>query len=155
MAQANELARRALVSGLFAGLATAAAAAFFGALERRRPLAPINATSHVIWGEEAAHAPQLELRYTLPGLALNFGAGVFWAAIYEQLFGRTAEKNGIPTALLGGAAVATAAYVVDYHLVPSRLTPGWERQISPRALALVFGALALSLPVRSLGQRRR
>lgn len=154
MVQANQLARRALVSGFFAGLATAVAAAFFGALEKRRPLAPINATSHVIWGEEAAHAPQPELRYTLPGLALNFGAGVFWAAIYERLFGRAAEKSG-SKAVLGGAAVATAAYLVDYHLVPSRLTPGWERQISPRALALVFGALALSLPVRSLAQRRR
>ena len=68
-----------------------------------------------------------------------------------------AEADGLPLFLMGHSlgGLITAAYVVDYHLVPSRLTPGWERQISPRALALVFGALALSLPVRSLARRRR
>jgi hypothetical protein len=41
--------------------------------------------------------------------------------------------------------VTAGAYVVDYHLVPKRLTPGFEERLSPGALALVYAALGVSL----------
>jgi hypothetical protein len=34
---------------------------------------------------------------------------------------------------------------VDYHVVPRRLTPGFEMRVSKSALALVYAALALGL----------
>jgi hypothetical protein len=53
--------------------------------------------------------------------------------------------------------VAAAAYVTDYHVVPKRLTPGWELRISPRSLLATYAVLALALPLRGLlgGRRRR
>jgi hypothetical protein len=51
---------------------------------------------------------------------------------------------------LGGAGVSALAYVTDYHVVPKRLTPGWEERVSNRSLALIYAVLALSFPVRGL-----
>lgn len=145
--------RAALVTGSIACVATLAAAAMCGARTSRGPIAPINATSHIVWGREAATALDADVNHTLPALALNEGACVFWAALYEKAFGRAADRGDAATALLGGGAVAALAYLVDYHLVAKRLTPGWELQLSGRSLALIYVALALSFPLRGLLQR--
>jgi hypothetical protein len=147
--------RDALVTGSIACVATLAAAALLGARERGSAVAPINATSHILWGEEAAQARKPDLKHTVPGVALNEGACVFWAAFYEKAFGHRAERGDIAAAVAGGGATAALAYLVDYHLVSKRLTPGWELQLSGRALAVMYAALALSLPLRGLLRRRR
>ena len=147
--------RDALVTGSIACVATLAAAALLGARERGSAVAPINATSHILWGEAAAQARKPDLKHTVPGVALNEGACVFWAAFYEKAFGRRAERGDIAAAVAGGGATAALAYLVDYHLVSKRLTPGWELQLSGRALAVMYAALALSLPLRGLLRRRR
>ena len=144
----------ALVSGAIASTAAAATAAARGARDSGSAIAPINATSHIVWGSEAGDVDRIRATYTLPGLALNAGAGVFWAMLYERVFGEVAERGDAARAIAGGAAVAALAYVTDYHLVPKRLTPGWEMRISRRSLALVFTALALALPVRGLLRNR-
>jgi hypothetical protein len=143
---------RAVITGSIACAATLAVVAAFGA-RTRRPVAPINAISHVLWGEEASRAARPDFRHTVPAVAINEGASVFWAALYERAFGRLAENGQIGRALLGGAGVAALAYAVDYHLVPKRLTPGWEYHLGGRSLAAVYAALALSLPVRGLLKR--
>ena len=89
----------------------------------------------------------------MTGVALHVGACIFWAVFYEKLFGRVADRGELPTALLGGAAVATAAYVTDYRVVPKRLTPGWESRVNGRSLAAIYTVLALSLPLRGLLRR--
>jgi hypothetical protein len=142
--------RDALISGSIACVATLAAAALLSARERGSAVAPINATSHILWGEEAAQARVPDLKHTVPGVALNEGACVFWAAFYEKLFGRRAERGDIAAAVAAGGAVAALAYLVDYHLVSKRLTPGWEHHLDGRSLAVVYTALALSLPLRGL-----
>lgn len=48
-------------------------------------------------------------------------------------------------ALCGGMVVSGLAYIVDYHVVSSRLRPGFERHLSRRALLWIYVALALSL----------
>lgn len=59
-------------------------------------------------------------------------------------------------ALPGGACVAALAYVTDYHLVPARLTPGFERHLSRRALFFVYAVLAMALAAGgALNQTRR
>jgi hypothetical protein len=79
---------------------------------------------------------------------------VFWASFYEKFFGRAADRGDVGTALLGGGLVAAAAYVTDYHVVPKRLTPGWEARISQPSLFAAYAVLALSLPLRGLLRRR-
>jgi hypothetical protein len=131
------LLQRTVVSGSIAALATLAAVAAGGVRRRVGPVAPVNATSHILWGREAGGASRADVRHTLPGLALHLGACLFWAAIYESL----------PRHPLGGPATAALAYVTDYHVVPRRLTPGWELRLPGRSLALVYAVLALSLPL--------
>lgn len=148
----QETLQNAIVAGSVVCVATLAAVALRGRADSGSAVAPINASSHVIWGPEAAAADLPDVRHTVPGFAINAGACVFWATIYEASFGRAARRDpGL--ALLGGPVVAALAYLVDYHLVPKRLTPGWEERVSGRSLAMIFGVMALSLPIRSLLRR--
>jgi hypothetical protein len=145
----GETLQDALVTGSIVCVATVAAAAFRGMTDSGSAVAPINATSHVVYGAEAGDVVVPDLKHTLPGLAINAGASVFWATLYERLFGRAV----VGRSLLGGGVVAALAYFVDYHLMPKRLTPGWEERVSVRSLAMIFGAMALSLPMRSILKR--
>lgn len=147
--------RNATQSGAIAAGTVSAAVAWAGARDSGSAVAPVNATSHIVWGESAGAVESVDAKHTLLGMALNAGACVFWATFYEKWFGRAAERGDVGTAMLGGAVVATAAYVTDYHVVPKRLTPGWEARISPRSLAAAYVVLALSLPLRGLLRSRR
>jgi hypothetical protein len=72
---------------------------------------------------------------------------VFWALFYEALADRMAP-------LARGAAVSALAYVVDYHVVPRRLTPGFEMRLGRPALAAIYAALAFGLSARDLLSRK-
>ena len=130
------LLQRALVSGVLAGTAAAIAASLAGRWQSRSYAAPLNATSHIVWGDEAGRREAVSAKYTGTGALLHYGASFFWAAFHEALPG---------PAPLRAAATAATAYVVDYHVVPRRLTPGFEMRVSAGALAVVYGALALGL----------
>jgi hypothetical protein len=54
-----------------------------------------------------------------------------------------------------GAVVGGLAYLVDYHLIPRRLTPGWELRVSRGSVALGFAALGLSLGLAAVLRTRR
>ena len=144
----------ALLSGSVAAGTTAATVALAGARDSGSAIAPLNATSHIAWGESAGNVANVDAKHTLVGAVLHVGACVFWAAFFEKYFGHAAVKGKVGKTLLGGAAVATAAYVTDYHVVPQRLTPGWEYRISRRSLAATYGVLALSLALHGLLRRR-
>ena len=45
--------------------------------------------------------------------------------------------------------------MVDYHLVPRRLTPGYELRLKGPQMAVIYAAIALSLPLRELLRRQR
>jgi hypothetical protein len=146
-------ARNATYSGAIAAGTTALCTAVAGRRDSGSAVAPINATGHIVWGDSAGAVADADVRHTVPGALLHAGACVFWAVFYEKLFGRAAARGDLATAMLGGAAVAAAAYVTDYHVVPKRLTPGWEARLSGRSLAAVYAVLALSLPLRGLLRR--
>ena len=145
---------RTIATGSFAGLATTAAVALSGNRKVGSGIAPINATSHVLWGDEAGATDAVDVKHTLPGLLINGGAGIFWAFVHELLLQRM-QRPDRASAVASGAAVAALAYVVDYHLIPRRLTPGWELPLSRRSVALGFVALGLSLGVAALLRTRR
>ncbi len=117
-------------------------------------MAPINATSHVLWGDEAADVEHATLPHTLPGVLINAGAGMWWALVLQMLFGEAVDRRGLPTAMLAGAATAALAYVVDYHLVPKRLMPGWELRMTRRSLYASLGAMGAGLALGALLSRR-
>lgn len=150
----SEAAKNAALSGTIACAATAATAAACGSRDSGSAAAAINATSHVVWGRDAADVEDVDLAHTALGFAVNYGASAFWAALYEKWFGDAAERRALGPAAAGALAVTALAYVTDYHVVPKRLTPGWEHRLPPRSLALIYGALALSLPLRGLLRTR-
>jgi hypothetical protein len=141
------LVARALVSGTLAAAATTTVVAVAGQRATGSYAAPINAISHALWGETAAHENAATLKYTATGLALNHGASIFWALFYEGFAGSRPSRR---RALLGGALVSAVAYAVDYHVVPPRLTPGFERRLPRKALVPVYVALAVGLCIRDL-----
>jgi hypothetical protein len=52
--------------------------------------------------------------------------------------------------------MSAVAGVVDYGIVPRRLTPGWELALPPKSVAAVLAAMALGLAAGGiLAQRGR
>lgn len=151
----KRLLRTGLSSGQAVGMATAATSAACGQVENGNAIAPLNAMSHLLWGEEAAAQDEFSVKYTLAGLALCTSANAGWAALYEKWFGPAADEGETGKLLLGAVAVAAIAYVVDYILAPPRFTPGLEKRLSRRSILLVYLSLAIGLAVSGLRRSRR
>lgn len=114
--------------------------------------APINAVSHIAFGDEAFDHDELSLKHTPIGIALNTMAVASWSFLLQLVLPR--DKRNLTETLAKSAAVTTAAYVVDYHVVPERLTPGFEKKLSGKALFGVYATMAFAMAVASLGQKR-
>lgn len=138
-----------LTTGAVATTATTLAVAALGAAEDGNPVAPINAVSHIVWGDEAARVEHADVRHTAVGAALNAAAVTGWAGVHELLMPSDGPR-GLGQALVTGAAVSALAYVTDYHVVPKRFTPGFEKRLSGRSLFGVYAVLALALAAGSL-----
>ena len=143
----NDLARAGLsaaLTGTVAGITTMTALTLLARAEGRRPLQPINATSHWLHGEHAGAVDQADAPHTAVGFATNHAAAIFWA-IPLELWLATQPPRPPLLVLRDAAAVSAVAAVVDYGLVPKRLTPGWENALPPRSVAAGFAAMALGL----------
>lgn len=149
-----DLVTRTLQTAGPATAATTAAVAACGSFDDGNAVAPINAVSHIAWGDEAAEQDDASYKYTLSGATLNAAAVASWAAVYELGFGRRARQGNVKAAIVGGLATAALAYVTDYYLVPKRLTPGFEKRLSAPSMFAVYAALAASLPLASLAVGR-
>ena len=136
------LLKRILLSGSAAAAAVTLVASIAGRRATGAYAAPLNATSHFLWGRRAARKNELSWKYTGTGFAANYGASLFWALFAEALKG---PSPSAARALASGAAVSALAYVTDYHVVPKRLTPGFELRLPGRALLVIYAALALGL----------
>lgn len=143
-----------IVPGIVADVATMAVVAWLGRRDSGSAIAPINASSHALRGEEAADVERPTLRETLPGLVINAGAGLWWSAVFEKLFGEQTDRNGLPAALAGGATTAALAYLLDYRTLPKRLTPGWEERISGRSLFTALAVMGAGIAIGALLARR-
>lgn len=136
-------------TGGVAAAATTAAVAVLGKLEGGSGIAPINAVSHILWGDKEPVTEEVDASHTAAGAALNAMAVTAWAGLHELLMPRKGRPT-VQRALLSGAATAAVAYVTDYHIVPKRLTPGFEKRLSGAALFGVYATLALALAAGSL-----
>jgi hypothetical protein len=139
---------RALISGTLAAAAVTVVASFASRRATGSYASALNASSHIIWGDRAARRHAYTMKYTGVGFLANYGASMLWALVYEMLGRR--KRRGRLRALRDSALVSAIAYLVDYHVVPRRLTPGFELRLPTRALAAVYGALAVGLALRDM-----
>ncbi len=118
------MARVSLIaaSGLCAGLAALAALAVAAERRNRSPWRPINATSHWIHGPRSGSVSRPDLAHTGTGFTTHMLASFWWALPFSAMIGRSARPS--PSRVVAAAAGTTAlAALVDYGLVPKRLTP--------------------------------
>ncbi|WFU50279.1 hypothetical protein [Sinorhizobium terangae] len=145
--------KSAVTSGTIASLTTTAALALLAGLEGRSIFQPTNATSHWLYSENAGHVGAADAKHTLLGYCTHHLSAIFWALPFEAWL--AADRYREPTAIIRKAALTAAvAYVVDYHLVPKRLTPGWETVLSKRSIGLTYAALALGLAAGAMVSRK-
>ena len=130
-----------LLSGAAAGMTSHVVAAAAGRVERGHSGLPMHSVSHIAWNDDPESHQGRHAQNWLIGSALHHGASVFWATFFEALFGKGAERS-TSAALVGGATIAAAAYVTDYHVVSDRFKPGFEAHLSDRSLFLIYAALA-------------
>lgn len=155
MNRLSQFAKDTLKSGLVASAATTLAVNALGEMEEGNAISPINAVSHILWGNRAARQSEASIKYTLSGGLLNTAAIVGWAGVHRILFGRRRMTPTVAGAIAQGCATSALAYVTDYYIVPKRFTPGFEKRLSNGALLAVYGTLALALAAGNLKGRRR
>ena len=147
--QLGDIVADGLWNGAVATVATTAAVTACGMIEKQRVAAPINAISHILWGDQAARQSGPSAKYTVPGLILNGAAVTSWAILQELIFGRRQVRKPIARTLAEGAAISGLAYFTDYYVVPPRLTPGFEKRLTTKSLAGIYSVLAVSLGIGS------
>ncbi|HEY8579707.1 MAG TPA: hypothetical protein VIL72_07470 [Beijerinckiaceae bacterium] len=148
-----EAGGRALVSGAVASVLTTLALMALARAYGKRVHQPTNATSHWLHGRGAGRVEAVDAAHTAVGFATHHASAVFWALPFERWL--TARPNATASEIAGAAAVtAVVAAVVDYGVVPRRVSPGWEETLPPRAIAVVYGVLALGLAAGGLATQR-
>lgn len=145
----SSLPARLLASDLLSSGLSAAVLAWRGRTDTGSAAAPINAISHWLWPRAALRQDEPSTRYTATGLGVHFGAALLWCGLYERLRARRGADTPVH-AVADALTVGTVAAVVDLACVPDRLTPGFEKRISPRSLVLVYGAFAAGLALAGL-----
>lgn len=147
--------REGLVSGTLAGLFSAAVLLATGKRETGSAVAPVNAESHWLWGDESLRENRPTLRHTVVGIVTHQLSTVFWATLYALVRGNRKAVHAVPEALLGGIATSAAAAAIDYTLMPKRLTPGFEHRLSTESMIGVFAAIAAGIALGAVLLRDR
>ena len=143
---------RALLTGSVASAVSVAVLGLLAKAEGKGAAQPINATSHWLQGEDAGTVTTIDVAHTATGYATHHAATVFWAALFEVL--QSAWREPLPGKTIRNAAVvSTLAAVVDYGLVPKRLTPGWEGPLPIRSVTGGFVGMAFGPAIGGLVSR--
>lgn len=143
---------RALCSGSCASVCSSLLVSWFSHRRSRAAAAGTNATSHWIWPRQAHLRTGWSLRHTLTGYLIHHASSVFWATAFEALRnGRSSPRRMLALA----SATAATAYLVDYKVVPPRLTPGFERRLRPTDMFCIYAMFGAGLALPWLLSRRR
>jgi hypothetical protein len=138
------------VAGSVAAVVSAVALVVAGRRDAGSAAAAINAEGHWLWGDAALRADGASAKYTLSGYVTHHLSNVFWATLYARVWGHRPEAKAWPQALAGGIATSAAAALIDYSVVPRRLTPGFENRLSAPSMVGEFGAIAVGLTLGAL-----
>ncbi len=145
---AKRIALDAVMSGTAASLASAAALMAGSKLRDGSWPGGLNGPSQWLWGEREAYTREATLRHTAVGYAIHHSTSIFWALIYETIFG--GRKKPPLQHCTEAIASAAGAYVVDYHLTPRRLRPGFEKHVSSTGMVAVYAAFAAGLAITGI-----
>jgi hypothetical protein len=143
-------AGRALFSGASASICSAVALSVCSRIDEGSFAGGLNGPSQWLWGEAEAYTRELSLRHTVVGYGVHHITSVFWAILYERTFGEPSAPKTPLRRCAEAALSTTGAYVVDYHLTPSRLRPGFKKHVRTRSMFVVYGAFALGLAAASI-----
>ena len=149
----NQAFRDGLVSGTVASVVSTVSLAIFGKAELNKSAAPINGPSQWVWGRHAPYENRFSFRYTVIGYAIHHAASIFWAILHEKLRQQLGPPPNKTAAVAPAIVITTAAYAVDFHVIPKRLTPGFEHRLSKRSLLMVYGIFAIGLATVALMDR--
>jgi hypothetical protein len=141
---AGRSAHSTLVPGLLSAAASLAVLAWRGRADTGSAAAPLNAVSHVLWGDEALRRDDATAEHTLLGATVHAASALFWAGLYAWVHEQRSEPT-LANAATDAAALTLLAAVVDFKVVPKRLTPGFERRLTTTSLASVYAALGMGL----------
>ena len=141
--------KTALVAGAAASAATTLTVALAGVAETGSPWPALNSISKMVHGNHAPWRNEASWKFTGTGALLNAAAVFSWAAVYAVLRGPRTRTDYV-RAVTAGAATSALAYVIDYHVVPERFTPGFEKRLPDRSLGLIYAVLALGLAASEL-----
>lgn len=89
--------------------------------------------------------------HTGVGIVTHHLATMFWSLVLEKWLGP--RKRTFPELALAGAATSILAAVMDYGLVPRRLSPGWELALTRKSMAGAFAAMAVDLAAGAFAAR--
>ena len=128
-----------------AGVLSGLVLLYLGRRENGSPFAPVNAVSHWLWRDRAFRKNGLSLRYTMFGYLIHHAMSIFWGIVHAGVYRCEHDATQPVRALAKGLGTAAAACVVDYRMTPERLTPGFERRLSMRALGGVYLAFGVGL----------
>ena len=147
----GQLALRSLKTAAFATAATSAALMLASKRETGSPWAAFNAICHMVDGDEPEFPQSFAPRETLLGAGLNASAIGSWAVLYEWLLGDVP----LPSSALWAALATAGIWMVDYRLVPKRFTPGFEKRLGKKSIALAYLALAASFALSPVWNKDR
>jgi hypothetical protein len=149
----NQAFRDGLVSGTVASVVSTVSLAIFGKAELDKSAAPINGPSQWVWGRHASYENRFSFRYTVIGYAIHHAASIFWAILHEKLRQQLGPAPNKTAAVAPAIVITTVAYAVDFHVIPKRLTPGFEHRLSKRSLLTVYATFAIGLATVALMDR--
>ena len=134
------------IGGSIAALLSAAVVTLAGKKESGSAIAPINAVSHWLWGDEAALQEDVSAKYTGVGAVTHVLSAMFWATVHAKLRPEYPQRP-VAAAIAGGAATSSVATLVDYGLISKRLTPGFEHRIHATSLAGALAAVGAGIAI--------
>ncbi|MET0661077.1 MAG: hypothetical protein ABW110_23305 [Steroidobacteraceae bacterium] len=135
--------KTAALSGAAAGLLSAATSAAMSRLARNG-VGSSNRPARLL-SRHSASEPLTTSRNSLASVITQQLKSVLWAAIYGRVFRRQAREQTIAQQLLGGAASAATAYLVDYALTPKRSPQYLARRPSSRGRIATYAAVGIGV----------
>lgn len=139
--------RAFFTAGTGAVVLTVLGLGLFSAAEGLSWWMPLNATSHAFHGPEAAEVAEADWAHTGSGTLLHVLSCLFWAGVAVLLLylvRRWLHSSGTAS-WTAGLGTAVIAGIVDYGLIPARLTPGWELVLGWQGVLAGLGALGVGL----------
>lgn len=150
--QPTTLLARAWRSGSIASVLSTFVVSCFSRLRVGSAASGTNAASQWIWYPQARFTHGPSWRHTATGYLIHHASSVFWACVYHATKPECATPAGRWACAAG---IAALAYYVDYHVVPRRLSPGFEHKIGRVGLWAVYGAFAVGLLAGTRALRAR